>query len=130
MSFELRWLDEESRILKVRLFSLDQETVMALYQQLSPIVEESTPLFLLVDLGDLDFRDFFRQPPEDLPEDMSLANLGFHERHSAVAIVTTNPLVKMALETANRLAGRADVIRTFQYEDEALTWLQGRATSA
>lgn len=127
MTLEWRWLDEDLRILKVRLFSFDSDTVGDLETQLLPIAQEPYPLFVLMNLGDLELGDLMQHTS---PNDISLPNMEHHEQHSSLAIVTARSGIRMLLDMANQLTGRENAIRAFQHEDEALSWLQTRAQNA
>lgn len=124
MGFEWRWLDEEQRILQLRLFSLDPETTSDLLTQFLPIFEEPRPIFVLMNVGDLDLSDLVSGAG---PENVHLPDIRHHQEHSSLAIVTVRPETRMVLDMTNRLMGLQDAIRAFRYEDEALAWLEERS---
>ncbi len=124
MGFEWQWLDEEQRILQLRLFSLDPETTSDLLTQFLPIFEEPRPIFVLMDVGDLDLSDLVSRA---VPENVRLPDIRHHQEHSSLAIVTTKTETRMVLDITNRLIGWQDAIRAFRYEDEALVWLEERS---
>jgi hypothetical protein len=120
-------MDEELRILRLRLFSLDPDMARELEAQLIPIIQTPRPLHILINLGNFDFGELMNQAQS---EEIPMPDVSHHEEHSSLAIVTTKPGIKMLLDTVNRLAGREEAIRAFKYEDEALVWLEERARAA
>jgi hypothetical protein len=124
MGYDLKWLDEDRRILRLRLFDpLAAFEAEELLKQARSIVEAPRPVFVLLDL-----REFTMQ--QAMPELRSLiegqtvpANLA-HLEQSRAAVVGGGVVISMGIGMARQMTG-LDIMRAFDDEDRGLSWLEG-----
>lgn len=126
MPYDLDWIDEELRILSIRLFDpLDTHDIEEFRQTITPIVEAPHPLFLLVNIGELDFRQAFSTIVTAL-EGEPLPDIAHHVNGSRLAVVGGGAPVTLILA----LVGQSESVHAFAHEDQALTWLRKQAQQA
>ncbi len=127
MGYDMYWLDDDLRILSLRLFDpFYPEEVEGLKQALTPSIETLQPLFLLLDISE--FRTFDAFSKTLSTDEMPFTNLEYHMKHSRIAIVGGGMFVRMMLG----FLGSADdykAVRSFKHEEQALYWLREQAKS-
>lgn len=130
MAYDFDWLDEDQRILAVRLYTpILTEEIEALRDQLTPVVETQEALYLLADIRNFDLMAAYSQLG-GLLDTFTLPSIGDDQaRQSRVAIIGGGPMINMVLKVAEGALpdGQEDLIRAFKHEDEAYRWLQNEA---
>lgn len=124
MSYDLDWLDEEQRVLGVRLFDpIDDLTIESLGVELLPELQEPHPIFILLDLQHV--RNFqaltelgsaFEESPWELDQMQQHQN-------SRVAMLGGGLLASLIVGLMKQITGE-ELIRAFQRESDALEWLR------
>lgn len=126
MPYEIDWHDQDRGILIIRLYDpLSEAELVELARQGKSILSDadSKPLYVMVDvLGLKSFAPLMQMTSrlDDLPlPDLSSPS----GKASRVAIVGGGSLLDMLIGFANNTVDSAALVRTFKYEDKAITWL-------
>jgi hypothetical protein len=128
MAYDIDWLDEDHRILSVRLFDpLLPEEVNQLWQTMTTIFEVPEPLFLLADIRHFHLFEPFKDTTT-IPDGGALPDLAPHMERSRLAVVGGGTPIRLLLELVGHVAEHGEMIRSFTNEAEALDWLREQAT--
>lgn len=130
MPHSVDWLDEDRRILAVRLYDpLTAEDTNALHSQLTPIVESGLPLFVLADIREIDLMQAYSGLSTAL-NGLSLPTVSDEQRRqSRLAIVGGGTLINTVLSIVQNSTEQDDLLRAFKYEDKAFAWLEEASRS-
>ncbi len=127
MAYDIDWLDEDQRILSVRLFDpLPPEEMDQLWQAMTEIFEVPEPLFLLADIRHFHSLESFKETPA-IPDGGALPDMAPHMERSRLAIVGGGTPIRLLLELVGHVAEHGEMIRSFTNEAEALDWLREQA---
>lgn len=127
MAYDMYWLDDDLRILSLRLFDpFYPEEIEGLKQALAPSIETLQPLFLFLDISEFRAFDVFSKTLSS--DEMLLTNLEHHMKHSRIAIVGGGMFVRMMLGFLGS-GDESKAVRSFKHEDQALYWLREQAKS-
>lgn len=122
MPYDLNWLDEERRILQVRLFDpIDTEAAASLSGELSAIIEIPRPVYVLVDIRQFSPMSMMSQLGS-LIDGQPFPKNTTHLERSRAAVVGGGGIVSMALQWVGS-STLERMIRPFDAEDKALDWL-------
>jgi hypothetical protein len=124
------WIDEDRRILAVRLYDpITAEDVDSLQSKLTPIVETGQPLYFLVDIGEVDLMQAYTGLGAAF-EGLSMPSVPDEQwKRSRVAVIGGGMLVNTILSFLQGSVDEDDLIRTFKYEDKAFAWLDEESRS-
>jgi hypothetical protein len=122
--YSVDWIDEDRRILAVRLYDpLTAEDTDALQSKLTPIVEAGAPLFILADITEVDVMKAYSGLGAAF-EGLAVPNVSEQQwRHSRMAIIGGGMLVNTVLSFVQGSDDEPQLIRTFKHEDKAFAWL-------
>jgi hypothetical protein len=124
MPYELNWLDEDRRILSLRLLDmLDNQEVNALRDALVPILEQPTPLYFQLDLRDFKLLEGFSQLGQAMDGEALPDFDAAHLRHSRLAVLGGGPAIKLIFQLVGHSNEVGEAVRAFDYEDRAYSWL-------
>ena len=127
MPYNFDWVDDDSRILSIRLFDpLNSADMVGLAQAIWPIVEVESPLFVLLNILELDFKSAFSNATSAFDGE-PMPDITHHLNRSRLAIVGGGSPVALIINLAQQVAEQSDVVRAFTHEDQALTWLREQA---
>ncbi len=128
MPYELDWLDERRRIVAVRLYDpLVSEELAALRDEFLPLIALSAPLYILADIRAFNAMQGAAALVNTLDGE-ALPDIGEDTmRQSRIAVLGGGAFIRMVLGLAHGALGEDDLIRTFDHEDEAYTWLGEQA---
>lgn len=127
MPYDFDWLDEDRRILAIRLYSplLDEE-ITELHAKVMPLTDVPDPVYVLADIRNFDLMQSYSQLGK-MMKSLSLPRLdGEQMRRSRIAVLGGGPLVSLALSFAEGIASEEDEedpIKAFKHEDKAYVWL-------
>lgn len=124
MPYSVDWIDEDRRILAVRLYDpLTSEDTDALQSKLTPLVEAGDPLFVLADITEIDIMKAYSGLGAAL-EGFSTPNVSDQQwRHSRMAVIGGGMLVNTVLSFLQGSDDDIELIRAFKHEDKAFVWL-------
>lgn len=126
MPYDVKWLDEERRFLRVRLFgSVQLSEAEELLNQARSIAETPQPVFVLLDLQQFNMQQAMPQL-RGLLEGQAIPRNLDHLENSRAAVVGGGPMVSMGVGLVRQLTGR-ELMRAFDDEDRALSWLEDEA---
>lgn len=126
MPYDLKWLDEDRRIFRLRLFDpLVSTEAEELLNQARSIIETPHPVFVLLDLRQFSFQQAMPElrsliEGQTVPENLA------HLEQSRAAVVGGGMVISMGIGMARQMTG-LDVMRAFDDEDRALSWLEDEA---
>jgi hypothetical protein len=118
------WIDEDRRILAVRLYDpITSDDVESLQSKLTPIVEAGQPLYILADITEVDLIQTYTGLGAAL-EGLSIPSVSDEQwRRSRVAVIGGGMLVNTALSFLQGAVEEDELIRAFKHEDKAFAWL-------
>jgi hypothetical protein len=124
------WIDEDRRILAVRLYDpITAEDIDSLQSELTPIVETGQPLYILVDIGEVDLMQAYTGLGTAL-EGLSVPSVPDDQwKRSRVAVIGGGMLVNTILSFLQGSVEEDELIRAFKHEDKAFTWLDEESRS-
>ncbi|HPV06297.1 MAG TPA: STAS/SEC14 domain-containing protein [Aggregatilineales bacterium] len=126
MPYDFEWLDENRNIVAIRLSSpVSPEELEELHARVMPLTESTLPLFLLADIRNFDLLTAYSQLGDAL-KTLSLPSMDNAKMQgSRVAILGGGPLVGLVLSFAKDYLNEGDdLVKAFNNEDEARSWLQ------
>ncbi len=124
MPYELNWLDEDRRILSLRLRDLlDEPDANTLRDALTPILEQPAPLYLQLDLRDFKLLEGFTQFGKAMEGEPLPGLEDGHLNRSRLAVLGGGPAIKLIFQLAGRSTEFEEAVRAFDYEDRAYAWL-------
>lgn len=129
MAYVFDWLDEDRRIVMLRLMDpIEDYEVDELKQTLETVIADPRPLFALVDVENFNLMAAYSRLGSLLD---TLTMPGAEQaRASRIAVIGGGPLVKMALSLAGDALEGEEAIQAFKHEDLALSWLRDEAIAA
>lgn len=130
MPHSVDWIDEDRRILAVRLYDpITVEDIDSLQSELTPIVETGQPLYILVDIGEVDLMQAYTGLGTAL-EGLSVPSVPDDQwKRSRVAVIGGGMLVNTILSFLQGSVEEDELIRAFKHEDKAFTWLDEESRS-
>lgn len=126
MPYDVEWLDEGRRLLKVTLSDpLDMPDAQALIDEIRPLIEAPRPIFVLADVRSFNVQSALsrfmglvgRQP---FPRTTA------HLEQSRAAVVGGGPVVATSIGMVEQFTGR-NLMRAFDDDRAALAWLEEQA---
>jgi hypothetical protein len=125
MAYDLKWVDENRRMMRVSVFDPITETdARSLIDQLRSLADSPDPFYLLLDIQEYDVRKAMSLSGMLQSEPMPRQTPALEK--SRVAVLGGGPMVKMGLQLMQGMAP-IDLIRAFDGEAEALRWLDEEA---
>jgi len=126
MGYELKWLDEDLRLLALRVYDpLSQSEAKQILSKMREVSEVPRPFFLLLDLQHFDPTQSV-SVIRDALEGESFPPITRHLENSRLAVLGGGPMVNLGFQFMRSLSS-LDLARAFRNEEEALSWLQDQA---
>ncbi|NLH07341.1 MAG: STAS/SEC14 domain-containing protein [Chloroflexi bacterium] len=126
MPYDFEWLDENRNIVAIRLSSpVSPEELKELHARVMPLTESPLPIYILADIRNFDLLTAYSQLGDAL-KTLSLPSMDNAKMQgSRVAILGGGPLVGLVLSfDKDYLNEGDDLVKAFNNEDEARSWLQ------
>ncbi|HQA69748.1 MAG TPA: STAS/SEC14 domain-containing protein [Aggregatilineales bacterium] len=126
MPYDFEWLDENRNIVAIRLSSpVSPEELEELHARVMPLTESPLPIYILADIRNFDLLTAYSQLGDAL-KTLSLPSMDNAKMQgSRVAILGGGPLVGLVLSFAKDYLNEGDdLVKAFNNEDEARSWLQ------
>lgn len=123
MGFDITWLDDDKRIVRVELRgSLEPTEISQLRMVLKPIADGPSPVYILMAISELNLAD---APMRLLAafDGISTDSINRHLAESRVAIVGGGYTVASLIQIYSSLMQGNNPTKLFDDEDTALTWL-------